>query len=379
MEMKRQKLIYLVAEDWYFVSHRLQLAVAARDAGYEVIVATRVTRHGGVVEAAGLRLVPLARLRRSSLNPFAELFALWELIRLYRKERPTLVHHVALKPVIYGSIAARMAHVAGTVNAMAGLGFVFSSRRFLARALKPLLARVFRMLFNTPKGRLIVQNTDDQRVMIDGGIVEPAYIRLIRSAGVDLERYKSAKLGEGTPVVVLASRMLWDKGVGEFVEAARQIKAKGLDVRFVLVGDTDSENPTAISRQQLTEWNDSGVVEWWGYRDDMPEVLTQAHVVCLPTFYGEGIPKVLIEAMACARPIVTTDMPGCRELVQEGVNGHLVPPRDATALAAALEGLLADRAACERMGMNGRLVAEAEFSVTRIIAETLGVYRELAI
>jgi len=372
-----QKLLFVVTEDWYFISHRLPLAIAAREKGYEVVVATRVDRHGPAIEEAGLRLIPLKRLRRASLNPFRELSALMELAAIYRRERPALVHHVALKPVVYGSLAARVADVPGTVNALAGLGFVFSSRRLFARFLRPLLILIFRLLLNSQSGRLIVQNRDDLRVLTEKGVVSPAYIRLIRGAGVDLDRFKVKPLGDGKPLVVLASRMLWDKGVGEFVGAARRLKGQGMEARFVLVGDTDTENPTAISRQQLAQWQAEGVVEWWGHREDMPEVLSQAQVVCLPSFYGEGIPKVLIEAMACARPIITTDMPGCRELVREGENGYVVPPRDVDALAAALLQLLQDHAVCVRMGMAGRRIAEAEFSVHRIVSETLDVYREL--
>lgn len=376
-EANRKKLLFLVAEDWYFCSHRLPLAVAAQRCGYEVVVATRVGRHGAVIEGSGLQLVPLVRLKRSSLNPFSEILAILELASIYRRERPSLVHHVALKPVVYGTLAARLAGVPGTVNALAGLGFVFSSRKFFARSLRPLLILVFRLLLGSSRGRLIVQNSADLATIAQKGIVPSERIRLIRSAGVDLEHYAPRPIGEGVPLVMLAARMLWDKGVGEFVEAARALKDKGVAARFVLVGDTDTENPAAIPREQLAKWHADGIIEWWGYRDDMPQVLSQAQVVCLPSFYGEGIPKVLVEAMACGRPIVTTDMPGCRDLVKEGKNGALVPPRDADALAAALTTLLADRAACTKMGLAGRQMAEAEFSVHRIISETLAVYGEL--
>lgn len=374
-----QKLLFVVTEDWYFVSHRLPLAIAAREAGYEVVVATRVARHGLAIERAGLRLIPLKCLRRASLNPFQELSAVMELVAIYRHEHPTLVHHVALKPVIYGSIAAWVAGVPGMVNALAGLGFVFSSRTIFAQVLRPMLVLIFRLLLNNPSGRVIAQNRDDLRVLTEKNIVSPGYVRLIRSAGVDLDRYSARPLGEGMPLAILASRMLWDKGVGEFVGAARRLKGQGIEARFILVGDTDAENPTAISRQQLAEWQAEGVVEWWGYREDMPEVLAQAQVVCLPSFYGEGIPKVLIEAMACARPIITTDTPGCRELVREDENGYIVPPRDINALACSLARLLKNHAACASMGMVGRQITEAEFSVYCIISETLDVYRELLI
>jgi glycosyltransferase involved in cell wall biosynthesis len=371
------KLLFLVTEDWYFCSHRLPLAVAARQAGYEVIVATRVNRHGPAIEAAGLRLVPLQRMQRSSLNPFRELHAVAELVAVYRRERPSLAHHVALKPVVYGTIAARITGVHAIVNAVAGLGFVFSSRRALARALRPLLVLFFRLLLANPGERMIVQNSDDEGTLIDKGLADPAHVRRIPGSGVDLLKFEARPLDDGVPLVVLASRMLWDKGVGEFVDAARRLRKRNLAARFVLAGDTDSESPAGIPRNQLAAWQEEGVVEWWGHREDMPEVLLRARVVCLPSFYGEGIPKVLIEAMACARPIVTTDMPGCRELVREGENGLLVPPRDAESLARALGTLVSDPELCGRMGGRGREIAAAEFSIERVVDSTLAVYREL--
>lgn len=371
------KLLFLVSEDWYFVSHRLPLAIAAKDAGYEVAIVTRVSTCEEVIKSAGLRVIPLRLLKRSSLNPLKELMAILELLFIYRRERPDIVHQVALKPVVYGSIAVRFAGKPKVVNALAGLGFVFSSQKRLARLVRLVLVRLLRLLLNNRQGRVIVQNTDDMMMLSRNGIVDPRHMRLIRGAGVDLASYIVRPLADGVPIAMLASRMLWDKGVAEFVAAARQLKMQGLQARFVLVGDSDMENPTSIPRQQLTEWQAEGVVEWWGYRNDMPDVLAQAHVVCLPTFYGEGIPKVLIEAMACARPIITTDISGCRELVRHGENGYLIKPKDVDGLSSALADLLTNRAVRERMGALCRKIAESEFSVQMVVAETLKVYREL--
>jgi glycosyltransferase involved in cell wall biosynthesis len=369
--------LFLVAEDWYFCSHRLPIAVAARQAGHDVVVVTRVTAHKTVIEQAGLRIVPLRRLSRSSLNPFLELAALGELVAVYRKERPHLVHQVALKPVIYGSIAARFANVSSMVNALGGLGFVFSSRSFLARLLKPLLVGAFRLIFNNPGNRLILQNTNDLTVVTQEAGVEQRNIRLIRSAGVDLSQYAVCEPPSRVPVVLLASRMLWDKGVGEFVKAASVLRQQGVSARFVLAGEPDSENPSSISRKQLQEWNDSGETEWWGHRNDMPEVLSQARIVCLPSYYGEGIPKILVEAMASARPIVTTDMPGCNEVVRTGINGLLVKPRDPEDLARAIKVLLLDEEKCQQMGRAGRQIAEKEYALSRVVVETMAIYGEL--
>lgn len=370
-------LLFLVAEDWYFCSHRLPLAVAAQKSGYDVAVITRVTAHGDVIRDAGIRVIPLKYLRRASMNPFRELMAIWEIFNIYRKERPALVHHVALKPVLYGTLSARLAGVAGVINAMAGLGFVFSSNRRFARVIRPILIQLFRFLLNRQNAHLIVQNADDMKLLLDHGISDINRTHLIRGAGVDMLSYSPSPIESDVPLVMLASRMLWDKGVGEFVTAASILKSKGVNARFVLVGDTDVENPTAIPRRQLEQWHADNVVEWWGYRADMAAILPQAHVFCLPSFYGEGIPKVLIEAAACARPIVTTNMPGCREMVQDGVNGYLVPPRDVDALVNALAKLVGEIESCARMGFSGRQIAEAEFDVQRIVAETLQVYEYL--
>jgi glycosyltransferase involved in cell wall biosynthesis len=329
------------------------------------------------MEQAGLRIVPLRKLSRSSLNPFRELVALGELIAVYRKERPDLVHQVALKPVIYGSIAARFANVSSIVNALAGLGFAFSSRSLLARLLKPALVGAFRLIFNNPGSRLILQNTDDLDVVTKEARVDRRNICLIRSAGVDLLRYKVREHPSAPPIVLLASRMLWDKGVGEFVKVANLLRQQGLVARFVLAGEPDSENPSSITRRQLQEWNDSGEIEWWGHRNDMPEVLSQARIVCLPSYYGEGIPKVLIEAMASGRPIVTTDMPGCKDVVRTEKNGLLVKPRNVDDLAKALKVLLLDESKCQEMGREGRRIAEIEYALSRVVAETLAIYREL--
>ncbi|HYD34253.1 MAG TPA: glycosyltransferase family 4 protein [Methylophilaceae bacterium] len=369
------KILYLVTEDWYFCSHRLPLAIAAAKSGYDVVVATRVNQHQRVIERAGLRVIPLRRLKRESMNPLRELSAMWELIKIYRQERPSLVHHVALKPVLYGTLAARIARIPGIVNALGGLGFVFASQRALARLLKIPFTMLFKWLLNTPNCLVIVQNQDDVKVL-KGLSISTDHIRLIRGAGVDLDSYCLCPINSSPPSVVLASRMLWDKGVGEFVEAARKLRSQGVNAKFILAGDTDPHNPTAIPVPQLKVWDDEGFIEWLGYSNDMPQVLSEANIVCLPSYY-EGLPKVLIEAMACGRPIVTTDVPGCRELVNPEVNGILVPPRDVDALADALNRLINDKELCSKMGHEGRKMAESEFAQPKIIQETLTVYTEL--
>lgn len=373
----KPKLLFLVTEDWYFCSHRLPLAVAAQEAGFDVVVATRVNQHAEVITEAGLKLVPLKRMRRSGKLPLWELASLGELWRIYRHEKPDLVHHVGLKPVVYGSLVSRLVGVRRVVNALAGLGFVFSSNRLFAKILRPAFRCVFSFLLKGRHWRIIVQNNGDFEVLTRAVGIASADVRLIRGAGVDLRLYTEQPPTVQPPLVVLIARMLWDKGVGDFVEAATQIRMAGVDARFALVGIPDPENPTSVSQRKLQAWHDSGHVEWWGYRNDIPTVLAMASVACLPTFYGEGVPKALIEAMASSRAIVTTDIPGCRELVARGGNGILVAPRDVASLSNALELLIRNPELCRRMGMAGRQIVEQCLSLDIVLKETLALYSEL--
>ncbi|OGW65473.1 MAG: glycosyl transferase family 1 [Nitrospirae bacterium RIFCSPLOWO2_02_FULL_62_14] len=368
-------VLFLITEDWYFWSHRLDLAKAIRDAGMEVLVVTRVQDHGARIEKEGFRLIPI-RMRRRNRQPLRELLSVLELVRIYRREQPDLVHHVAMKPMLYGSIAARLAGVPAVVNAFAGLGYAFITDHQSAKVLRFLIGRALRWALALPRSRVIVQNDVDREQLIRDGIVQPIQVSVIRGVGVDTTAFAPSPEPTGPLVVLLGARMLWDKGVGEFVEAMRKLKARGLDLRGVLVGMVDEDNPACISQEQLRSWQATSVVEWWGRRDDMPRVLASAHVVVLPS-YREGLPKVLLEAAACARPIVATDVPGCREIVQDGRNGLLVPPRDAGALAEAINTLVQDQAMRLRMGARGREIVTREFSAEQVARETLAVYREL--
>ena len=368
---KRSRLLFVVTEDWYFISHRLPLAVAAQAAGFEVAVATREGRHGEVIRSAGIRLIPFALSRRGG-NPFAEVIALW---RLYRREKPDLVHHVALKPVMYGALVAWLARVPAQVNAVAGLGWLFTSSSGVVRLVRPVLRRMLGRLLDRPHSLTIVQNPEDRAVLERAG-VSATRLRLIRGAGVDLQVFHPVPPPPQPVCIMLVARMLWDKGVGEFVEAARRLTGAGVNARFVLVGDPDPANPASVPESTLRRWHGRHGVEWWGRRDDMPAVLQAAHIACLPS-YREGLPKSLLEAAACGLPIVTTDAPGCREVVRDGVNGLLVPVRDADALAAALKRLIEDAELRRRMGEASRVRAGEEFSQARVIEATLAVYREV--
>jgi glycosyltransferase involved in cell wall biosynthesis len=371
----KPRLLFLVTEDWYFWSHRLDLARAARDAGMDVLVATRVDAHGERIRAEGFTLIPI-RLLRSNRRPLRELAAIVELVLIYRRARPHIVHHVAMKPVLYGSFAAWFTSVPAVVNAFAGLGYTFIAADRRAKWRRLLITRALRWALRASSSRVIFQNDDDRDLFVRESIAVPDHTVVIRGSGVDVKRYTPRAEADGEPVVVLPARMLWDKGVGEFVEAARLLRQRGLRVRCVLAGMVDTHNPAMVSEAHLRAWQDEGVVEWVGHQEDMPVVFARAHVVVLPS-YREGLPRVLLEAAACARSIVATDVPGCREIVRHGDNGLLVPPRDPLALAQAIATLVEDPALRVRMGARGRQLAVNEFSSERITGEVLALYQTL--
>jgi glycosyltransferase involved in cell wall biosynthesis len=371
------RILFVVHWADFFLTHRLPVALAARAAGYDVEVATPPKDSVGRIKAEGFQhhAFPMGR---QSMAPWRELRSLFALIRLYRRVRPDVVHQVALKCVLYGTIAARVTGVPKIVNAVTGLGYLFSQPGIRGAMLRTTARAVLRPVLRSRRVTVIFQNPDDLSEFVKAGIVEPSQAVLIRGSGVDMRRFTPVPEPLGTPLVVFASRMLWAKGVAEFVEGARVSKARGIDARFVLVGDTD-DNPAAVSVEQLAQWEKSGVVEWWGQRSDMPQVFAQSAVAVLPSIYREGVPKVLIEAAACGRPIVTTDMPGCREIVRDGVNGFLVPVRNATAVADAVERLLADDRLRKRMGHASRDLAVREFAVEVVVRSTLQLYPDPAV
>jgi glycosyltransferase involved in cell wall biosynthesis len=373
---KRPKILYLVTEDWYFWSHRLPIARASRDRGFEVVVATRVQSHGERILGEGFRLVPLA-WRRRSLHPWSETRAFVELLRVYDRERADIVHHIALKPAVYGSLAARLTRAPAVVNTVAGMGYVFTSRELKARLLGPPLKRAFRFLFNRPNVRVIIQNPDDGKALSDFCGVAGEQTVLIRGSGVDLSRFVPAPEPAGRPNVTMVSRMLWDKGVGELVEAAKILRDANDPIDVTLVGIPDPENPASIANAQLEAWQRDGLVRWLGYQDDVAKVWAGSTIAVLPTTYGEGVPKALIEAAACARAIIATDVPGCREIVLPGESGFLVPPRDTGALVAAIRKLSHDPELRKRMGEKGRELAAEGFSEETVVERTLALYDSL--
>ncbi len=369
----RPRLLYLITEDWYFWSHRVDLARAARQAGYEVIVATRVADHGERIRAEGFRLEPLEMIRRSR-NPVREAAAVAELVRVYRRVKPDVVHHVAMKPILYGSLAARIAGVPAVINAFAGLGYTFMDGR--NRLLRWCMKMALRTALSLGRSAVLVQNRDDQDRLVGEGMAPASRTRIIAGSGIDVSVYSLQPQPSGVPIVVLPARMLWDKGIGEFVEAARRLKRKGLNARFILVGRRDEHNPAAIPEVRLREWVKEGAVEWWGHREDMPAVYEMAMLIVLPS-YREGFPKVLLEAAACGKAVVATNVPGCREIVRDRFNGLAVPPKNPAALAEAIDELLSDSPLREMMGDRSRKLAVEEWSSSKITGQVLALYHEL--
>ena len=369
-------LVFVVTEDWYFASHRLPLARAALRAGYRVVVATRFGVHADALRREGFELYHLG-LRRRARSVLHELASILELRRLYARHRPVVVHHVAMKPVVFGSLAAWGLRDVGVVNAIAGLGYVFTSRHFGARLRRLLVLSLLRRLSRRPTSVVVVQNESDRATLLASAIVDPERLVLIRGAGVDLGEFAPQLELDRPPIVLYAGRFLWDKGVGDLVEAARRLRSEGNGARFVLVGAPDDDSLGSISSSQIATWTAEGVIEDWGRRADMPAVLAQASVVCLPSRYGEGVPKILLEAAASGRATVTTDWPGCRDAIRHEETGLLVPPGDVSALTDALRLLLADPERRRRYGAAGRILAEREFDVVGVVDATLRCYQRV--
>ncbi len=357
----------------FFLSHRLLLALAAREAGFDVHVATSDRDHEGLrrIRECDLPVHPIA-LGQHGTNPLLELRTLLALLALYRQLRPDLLHHVSIKPVLYGGIAARLAGCPHVVQALSGLGYVFADRSLKARLLKAASGLPFKLALGGANTRLIFQNPDDQRQFVERGLITRGKTRVIRGSGVDETVFRpSAEAPESPPVVLFAGRLLWQKGIGDFIEVARRLRG---DARFQVAGYEEASSPSNVSAARLRAWQSQGLIEWLGARADMPAVYANSHIVCLPSTYGEGVPKTLIEAAACARACVASDTPGCREIVRHGVNGLLAPPGDIDALTRALKRLIDDADERRRMGAAGRKIVLDGFTLRQVINETLALY-----
>ncbi len=375
-----QRVLFVVNADWFFVSHRLGLARAVREAGYDVLVCAGQSEAAEVIRDEGFEFHPLP-IERGGTNPLKDAVTIGALAGLYRRIRPDIVHHVTVKPVLYGSAVARSLGVRGIVNAVSGLGYAFIERDTPSKrhaALRLGITTAYRFALGAKNSRVIFQNRDDCERFVQGGLVKRERTRLIPGSGVDTLRFSPTPLPQGVPIALLPARLLWDKGVGEFVEAARQLRSEGLPARFVLVGRVDPGNPASISLDTVEKWVAEGVVEWWGEKrpHEMPDVYGKASVVVLPS-YREGLPLALAEAAACGRAVITSDVPGCRDTVDSRTTGWLVEVRSAPALAKCLGTALRHPDELERRGAAAASFARGKFRQERVFSDTLRIYDEL--
>jgi glycosyltransferase involved in cell wall biosynthesis len=375
--LPRGRLLFLVTEDWYFWAHRLHLARAARDAGYEVVVATRVRSLASEIAAEGFRVEPLS-WQRGSINPVRLVVDIWNIVRLYRRLRPDLVHHVSLKPIMLGTAAARCVPDAAVLNALTGRGYIFTARSVRARVLAPIVSLLLRLLSRRPKTLMLLENEDDRRFVVDTIGIVAERTAVAPGSGVDMRQFAVLPMPPDEPVAIgCAARMLHLKGIADLVSASRILRARKVAHRLVLAGGTDQENPDAIAEGTLHGWVQQDGIEWLGRIDDVRELWRQCHVAALASLGGEGVPLSLVEAAACGRPLVATDVPGSRDIARADVNALLTPPASPQLLADALERLIRDHELRNKFAADSRRIAETAFSLDRVLAATLALYDRL--
>jgi glycosyltransferase involved in cell wall biosynthesis len=373
MPRSKPVLVYLVTEDWYFLSHRLPMACAALRAGYDVHVATNVVEGGVAIEGYGFKLHPL-NWRRGSARPRDLIRIIGEIRSLYKRLKPDIVHHVGVQPAVIGALASIGLPIV-KLHAMAGLGFAFTSKTSRARVTGFAVRLMMRALLNRPRNAVLVQNPDDRAAVSALGI-SPNRIFLIPGSGVDTETLTPMAEPAGVVTVGYVGRLLADKGVRSLVEAFKILSGRGRDIRFVLAGEPDPANPASIPESEIAAWKQIAGLELLGHIDDIRPVWAMSHIAVLPS-RREGLPKSLLEAAACGRPIVATDVPGCREIARPGVNALLVPADDAPALAEAIDRLAGDADMRRRFGAAGRVMVEEEFSERHIGREIVALYARL--
>ncbi len=371
------KVVLFANTDWYLYNFRRALALALQGEGYDVVLLSPDGPYGQRLRALGLRWQPVP-LRRRSLNPFREAMFVLSLLRLLRRERPDVIHSFTVKCAVYGALAGALAGVPGRVSAVTGMGYVFTSSDLMARLLRPIVRALMRFALDGRHSRLILQNPDDVAFFTHHRLVCPNRIRLIGGSGVDCQMFSPGPARpQDAPIrVLLPARLLWDKGLAEYVAAARQLKGEGRDIQFLLAGQPDPGNPASVPEATVMQWVDEGVLEWLGHVEDMPSLFRSVDVVALPS-YREGLPKGLIEAGASGCALVTTDVPGCREVVADGSDGLLVPVRDAESLAKAIARLHQDAPLRKALGRAARERVLREYEVGAVNARTAAVYQEV--
>ena len=364
------KAIIVTSDDWYFLSHRLPVAAAAKEMGMEVVVVTASGKQSGGITAFGYQHITVPSLNREKRGILAGLRAIRDLAALFRSEAPDIIYSVSLRYAVLAVAAAWSVPKTIVINLIPGLGFIFSSEKAMARLLKPIVVLVMRCLFHNQRVIIVVQNRDNLTFFRSKIGIPSARIRLIPGSGVDVGRFVSSPPPEGTPVVALVGRMLWSKGIGELVDAAISLRKRGVRVRMALVGVPDAANPDSVPVELLRRWDREKVVEWWGFQDDIADVWKRATIGVFPTWYGEGIPKSLLEAGACGRPVIATNVVGCRDVIEHESNGLLIQPRSSEELVGAIVHLLNEAPMRARMGERLAKLVREKFDDKTVQDET---------
>lgn len=368
-----QKLFIVVNVDWFFLSHRKEIALEAQKVGYDVTIVTKGTGKISDIEKLGLKVIDLP-MSRSGYNIFEELQTLNFLYKLYQREKPNIVHHVGLKTILWGTIAAKLAHIKGVVNAVSGLGTIFSEKSIYSKVILSILK------FSHRRKNLIVifQNVEDKNLFLENEIITKEQSFTIRGSGINLNEFSyTPEPTSGKIIILLSARMIVEKGIFVLVDAAKELKKEYFDnIQFLLCGGID-DNPNAISEKELNDICDGEYLQWLGYRTDVLDLLKNCHIVAFPSYYREGIPKSLIEAVAIGRPIITTNSIGCKETVIDGYNGFLIPQKNSIELADRLKQLINDTHLRTSMGINSRKLAEKHFSIDTVVEQHLEIYYRL--
>tara|TARA_Y100000589_G_scaffold36626_1_gene30696 strand:+ start:1582 stop:2721 length:1140 start_codon:yes stop_codon:yes gene_type:complete len=377
----KKKLLFNITEDWFFCSHFLSRALSAKKSGYSIYVCCNRDKHQSIIEEYGINFIYLP-YKRKSINPFYEIYVLIRSFFIYRSIKPDIVHQVAAKPIIYGSLAAKLFNIKSVINAPVGLGYVFSSSSIKAKILRPILKFLLKNSLNTHHGknrknRVIFENNDDLNYFLEMGALKKKEAFVIRGAGVKIRKFVQKDKPNKLVTITLVARMLIDKGIYEFISAVRILKNKNINTKFLLVGDVDTCNPSSLNRKTLINWNNEGIVEWLGWINNVDKILMETDILCLPS-YREGLPKALLEGAACGLPIVTTDTVGCRDVVEDGVNGFLVPIKNVDQLVSKINELINSEILRQNMGKESLKIVSQKFSETIINKQTLDIYKELS-
>lgn len=369
------RIILSANTDWYLYNFRLALARRILDSGWDLLTASPDGPYAPKIVEAGVNWMRL-EMDRTARNPVRELLTIRSYWSLYRSYRPDLVHHFTIKPIIHGSFAARRTSVPNVINSVVGLGYPYVNSESKARLIQGLVGPLYRLALSSYSSTTVFHNTEDRNFLIDKGIAIADNSIVIPGSGVNPNEFTPTNELPGVPVVLMVSRMLWDKGVGELVEAAKILNGPARVAQFVLVGEPDEGYPDLIPEARLRQWSEEGIVRWAGRKDDVAAEMAKAHIIALPS-YGEGLPRVLLEAAASGRPVVASDIPGCRTIVRDGETGLLVPPGDSVALANALQLLIDDKELRLRMGAAGRALVMEKYTTDHINGLLVDLYSSL--